>query len=70
MSKHYIKDGYLHRDRLKGIKPVACPYSSSEEGDACGDWCALFQDAEKYATLHCAHLRITIEKFPKEVDKG
>jgi len=67
MAKHYIIKGYLNRDRLNGIYPVACPYSSSEEGDACGDWCALFQDAEKYATLHCVHLRITIEK---EVDEG
>ena len=66
MAKHYIIKGYLNRDRLNGIYPVTCPYSSNSD-EPCGDWCALFQDAEKYATLHCVHLRITIEK---EVDEG
>ena len=69
MAKHYIVKGFLHRDRLKGIYPVSCPYSPNSD-EPCGDWCALFQDAEKYATLHCAHLRITIEEFPKEVNEG
>jgi len=59
MTIHYIRRGCLHRDNGKDARATKCPYQPSE---TCGDWCALFHETEGYVTLHCAGVRVQVER--------